>query len=141
MSKYKEVAVSLDDLDALGFALNEWAKLTGKVFENHVQSPASLRAFYGGETDERAVFIVRGEQFGSHYSEDLGFIWDADAKTMRVMHSTHDDYLVKPIIDELEVQDARYKTTRLARLRGLRVMSEIRDGDRYRIKVAGMLPD
>jgi hypothetical protein len=136
MSKYKLVKVEFTDADALEEAMRSVAEFRNIVVDIDRKQTLALRAYGGGDTNERAMFRIRGNQFGSYYNEDFGLIQEADG-TFRQISSTHDDGVLEPIRNELEIQYARHAALSEARARGLTVMSEIRDGDEYRIELAG----
>lgn len=135
MSKYKVIQTEFTDREALIAAL----KNSGYPFEIHEQ-PATLYGYHGDPRQEKAHLIVRRAHIGSS-SNDLGYLWDEDARTYRAIVSEYDTccHATTTIRNRVRQEYAVNKVVKEARKRGLRVERETGQGGQIQLKLHGRI--
>jgi len=126
MSKYLEVKTEFKSVEALVAALEEWAKETGKVWEDCRERPKHLQGYTGDTRPETAHFIIRRNHVGSS-ANDVGFQIKDDG-TIQAHISEYDRPRGgKAILDYLTESYAEHNVIDLARARGYTVAKRWRD--------------
>ena len=140
MSKYKVIETQFKDLSLVIDALREIfhagpqvghmiSGVDGVELSQHRTNDLTLYDYHGMARPERATLVIRRHlvnQWSSGASNDIGFAWDAESQTYRMIVSEYDlgSPGSKRLVSEIKKQYAANAVIRQARARGYIIRQE-----------------
>jgi len=135
MSKYKRIATQFRDRKCLLEAL----KRTGVPFEVAKNGEQMhLYGYMGDRRRERAELVIRRQHIGSA-SNDLGYVWNAQAGAYEAIVSEYDTRCIQTtkIRQKIKQQYAVSKVVKEARRKGMRVVQRRNEQGQIRLVLQG----
>lgn len=131
MSKYHVIESTITDKALLEQVLRE----LGIPFETHA-TPQPLYGYQGDQRTEKAHIIIRRRNVGAA-ANDVGFVWDAQAKRYNMIVSSYDQSAHGDTIRTIKQRYGVAETKRQAIRAGYRVIGEVHEHGVVRLKLEG----